>query len=91
LARILWRTFPWPLLISSFAAMPISDWIMAIIYPSVKLDIPLVDIRNFQLFAALVMDAIWFSKNKLTHDAIQPDIPKIIQQLKVTHNYHILA
>jgi hypothetical protein len=79
LARILWRTSPWPLLISSFADRPISDWIMAIIYPFVKLDIPLADIWNFQIFAALVMDVIWFSRNKLTRDAIQPDVPKIIQ------------
>ena len=91
LARILWRTSPWPLLISSFAARPISDWIIAIIYPSTKLDIPFADTRNFQIYAALVMDVIWFSRNKLIHEAIQPDIPKIIQQLKITHNYHILA
>ena len=64
---------------------------MVIKYPSIKLDIPLADVQNFQIFAALVMDVIWFSRNKLTHDAIQPDMPKIIQQLKLTHNYHIMA
>jgi hypothetical protein len=91
LAKILWRTSPWPLLISSFAAKPIFDWIIAIIYPSVKLDIPFADIRKFQIFAALVMGVIWFSRKKLIHETIQPDTPKIIQQLKITHNYHILA
>jgi hypothetical protein len=44
LARFLWRTSPWPLLLSSFAAKPISEWIIAIIYPSVKLAIPIANI-----------------------------------------------
>jgi hypothetical protein len=37
------------------------------------------------------MDVIWFSRNKLIYEAIQSNIPKIMQQLKITHNYHILA
>jgi hypothetical protein len=78
LARFLWRTSPWPLLLSSFAAKPISERIIAIIYPFVKLAIPIANIQRFQIFAALVMDTIWFSKHKLIHDAIQPDPPKII-------------
>jgi hypothetical protein len=78
-------------LISSFTARPISDWLIAIIYPPIKLDIPFADIRNFQIYTALVLDVIWFSRNKLIHEAIQPDVPKIMQQLKITHNYHILA
>jgi hypothetical protein len=65
---------------------PISEWIIA-----VRLAVPLADIRRFQIFTALIMDTIWFSRNKLIHEAIQPDPPKIILQLKITHEFHISA
>ena len=70
LVKVIWRTSPWPNLISSFAARPITDWIIAVIYPSAKLDVPLADIRRFQIFAAIVLDTIWFTRNKLIHDNI---------------------
>jgi hypothetical protein len=85
LAKILWRTSRWPILISSFADRPISKWISAIIYPFVKLAVPLADTWRFQTFAAPVMDTIWFARNKLIHEATQPKPPKII------HEYHISA
>jgi hypothetical protein len=37
------------------------------------------------------MDTIWFARNKLIYEAIQLEPPKIIQQLKITHEYHISA
>ena len=78
-------------MISSFAARPITDWIIAIIYPSTRLAVPLADIRRFQIFATFVMDTIWFARNKLIHENTQLVPAKTIQQLRITHEYHISA
>jgi hypothetical protein len=59
--------------------------------PLNRLDIPTVDYCKFQLFAALVMDLIWQSRNKLIHDGILPNLALAIQQLKVTLQSHYLA
>jgi hypothetical protein len=90
LARILWRNSPWSI-ISSSSSRPISDWILAIIYPTSRLAIPLVETRKFQLFASLTFDFIWLSRNKLIHDALQPDSRKAILQLKSNMDSYLLA
>jgi hypothetical protein len=41
--------------------------------------IPKVDTRLFQLHAAITMDHIWFVRNKLVHDNIQPKPIEYIQ------------
>jgi exonuclease III len=91
LARILWRNSPWSIMSSSFSSRPISDWILAIIYPTSRLAIPLVETRKFQLFASLTLDFIWLSRNKLIHEALQPDPRKAILQLKFNLESHLLA
>jgi hypothetical protein len=73
LARILWRSSPWPLNPVGFALRPISDWILAIVFPSIWLSIPTCDSKRFQIFASLILDVIWMARNKLVHEAIQPD------------------
>ena len=55
------------------------------------MDVPLANIRRFQIFAALVLDTIWFARNKLIHNNIQPVPAKTVQQLRITHEYHISA
>jgi hypothetical protein len=45
--------------------------------------IPKVDIRLFQLHAAITMDHIWFVRNKLVHDNIQP---KPIESIQIIAN-----
>jgi hypothetical protein len=81
LARIRWRSSPWPIT-TSFSP---------VIYPLDKLAIPLAKTRKFQLFAALTLDFIWFSKNKLIHEAIQPIPRKAIQHIKVSLEFHLSA
>ena len=82
---------PWPITASSFSSRPISDWILAVIYPLDRLAIPLAETRKFQLFANLNLDFIWFSTNKLIHEAIQPISRKAIQHLKVSLEFHLSA
>ena len=89
LARILWRSSPWPITTSSFSARRISDWILAVVYHLDKLVIPLAKTRKFQLFATLTLDFIWFSRNKVIHEAIQPIPRKAIQPTQVSLEFHL--
>jgi hypothetical protein len=91
LAKFLWSSSPWYLNTNLFSSGPISEWIMAVIHPFEKLDIPKADSRKFQLFVALVMDFIWLARNKLIHEASLPNPMKIIQQLKVSLEQHLSA
>jgi hypothetical protein len=47
LAKVLYRSALWPLNISYFSSRPISDWILAVTYPSKRLDVPTTDSRKF--------------------------------------------
>jgi hypothetical protein len=91
LARILWRSSPWPLNPAGFALRPISDWILAIVFPSVWLSIPTRDSKRFQIFASLILDVIWMARNKLVHEAIQSDPVMAINQVTVLLDFHLSA
>jgi hypothetical protein len=56
-----------------------------------RLAIPLAKTRKIQLFATLTLDFIWFSRNKLIHEAIQHVPSKAIQQIKVSLEFHLSA
>jgi len=91
LAKYLWSFSSWSLHISSFSSKHISEWILAIIYPISRLGIPIADCRKFQLFATTVLDLIWLLRNKLIHEAIQPNRAIVLQLLKFTLDSHYLA
>lgn len=55
LAIMLWRCSPWPLSFLAFSSRPISDWVLAILSPIVALGVPKLEVRKFQLFAALTL------------------------------------
>jgi hypothetical protein len=87
----LWNSSPWPNCYAGFSNRPISDWVLAILFPCEKLVIPLHDARRFQLFASITMDLIWFSRNRLIHDAVIPSPSKVLHQILFTLDKHILA
>jgi exonuclease III len=91
LARFIWSNSSWPNVISSYLSRPIHEWILAIVYPTEKLDIPIAHASKFQIFAVLTMDLIWLSRNKLLHEALQPDPYKISQQLHTSLDSHLLV
>ena len=57
LARFLWRTSSWPLIISGFAARPISDWVLAILYPIEWHAIPKNEVRRLKFLQL----SLWIS------------------------------
>jgi hypothetical protein len=91
LSAFLWNSSHWPNCYVGFSNRPISDWVLAIIFPCEKLAIHFHDARRFQLFASITMDLIWFSRNRLIHDTVIPSPSKILHQILFTLDKHILA
>jgi hypothetical protein len=56
-----------------------------------KNGIPISDVSKFQFFVVLTLDIIWLSKNKLIHEALQPDPYKVSHQLLASLDSHLLA
>lgn len=78
---MIWRQSNWPLDISIFVRNPFSAWIKNIINHSEVLKIPKEDHHPFQLFATIVMDNLWFFKNKKVHNQID-SIPNPLEFAK---------
>jgi hypothetical protein len=91
LAQSIWCSSYLPNVISSYSSRPIHEWILAIVFPTEKLDIPTTKVCKFQFFAMLTLDLIWLSRNKLIHEALQPDPYKVSQQLHASLGSHLLA
>jgi hypothetical protein len=82
LAIIMWRrSSHWPLNTAAFSNQPISSWVLAILKPYHLLAITRQKTHIFQLFAAVTLDHIWFSRNSLVHNAVQPEPSKSIKQI----------
>jgi hypothetical protein len=65
--------------------------VLAILSPMAVLGIPKLEVRKFQLFAALTLDFIWRARNQLAHEGIQPSPSKAIIQISLNLNHHIFA
>jgi hypothetical protein len=91
LARLLWWNSPWPLITSSFVVRPIADWIAVIVNRALLLAIPRKEVRKFQIFAALTLDFIWFSRNKLIFEGLKPDPVKASMTIAASLELHLSA
>jgi hypothetical protein len=87
----MWQNSLWPLHTVSFSYMPFVDWIKALLRPHFSLGIPVQDVHNFQISALVLMDQIWFARNKLIHEAITPVPLTTLKCIKNTAQHHLLA
>jgi dihydroorotase len=87
----LWRSSLWPINTEAFNNQPITEWIVPILNPNKVLNVPRVDSRKFQLHAAITLDHIWFVRNQLVHNEVQPLIPQFTQKISSTIRAHTLA
>jgi hypothetical protein len=57
----------------AFAHLPFISWIKAVLHPHSVLGVPIADVKKFQISALVLMDSIWFARNKLLFDGVQPE------------------
>jgi hypothetical protein len=82
---------PWPLDSLKWSSLTLPDWIKGIITPHKSFGIPAADSHKFQIFAAVLCDMIWFSKNQAIHKGILPDALKLAENIKRVTMEHFAA
>jgi hypothetical protein len=87
-ARIAWRSSYWPLDSMKWSSLSLSDWIKGILIPNISFGIPLADLHLFQIFAAILCDLLWFSKNQAIHKGVIPDALKLAANIKRVSSEH---
>jgi hypothetical protein len=90
-ARVAWRNSFWPLNSLAWSSLSLPDWINGIINPFSSLGIPLADFHLFQIFAAVLCDLLWFSRNKAYHESVIPDINSLANSIRKTTMQHAAA
>jgi hypothetical protein len=87
-AKVAWRHSFWPLDSAAFSFTSMVDWINIIISPGCSLGIPHVDHHNFQIFASMACDILWFYRNKVLHDGLSFDAHSVsvhINKISLEH------
>ncbi|XP_059450878.1 uncharacterized protein LOC132181647 [Corylus avellana] len=90
-ARVAWRSSFWPLDSLAWSSLSLPDWIKGIIYPFSSFGIPKADSHLFQIYASVLCDLLWFSRNKAVHEGIIPDIISLASSIKRTSLDHAAA
>jgi hypothetical protein len=73
-ARVALRSSFLPLDSLAWSFLSLPNWINVIIHPHSSLSIPLADSHLFQIFAVVLCDLLWFSRNKAVHEGLILDI-----------------
>lgn len=71
LANLLWSTSIWGLHISRIPATYLTKWIHILLNAETLLGFRPLSFQSFILHTALLMDVLWFSRNKAIHDGVQ--------------------
>jgi hypothetical protein len=90
-ARIAWRFSYWPLDSMKWTSLSLVDWIKGILTPNLSFGIPLADLHLFQIFAAVLCDLLWFSRNQAVHKGEIPDALKLAEKIKKVTSEHFAA
>jgi hypothetical protein len=85
---VAWRSSFWPLNFLAWSSLSLSDWIKGIINPHLSFGIPKSDSHLFQIFASVLCDLLWFSRNKAAHDGVISDISSLANSIKRTSLDH---
>ena len=83
-ARIAWRQSFWPLDSLSWNSFSLPNLIKDIILPHLTFGIPKAEVHLFQIFATVLCDLLWFSRNKAVREGIIPSILKLADTIKKT-------
>jgi hypothetical protein len=90
-ARIAWRSSFWPLDSLAWSSISLSGWVKGIISPHTAFGIPHTDVHLFQIYATVLCDLLWFSRNKAIHEGIILDITKLAVSIKKSSLAHAAA
>ncbi|KAG2717649.1 hypothetical protein I3760_03G186200 [Carya illinoinensis] len=85
IAKILWQQGSWPLNIARLPIHSISDWIKMIIYLGKLLGLQENEGHHFQLYAVVLLDLLWKSRNEKVHNFSSFSLEEIKKQLATVY------
>lgn len=87
-ACILWFESPCVLNLHELPPRRIGEWILAILDAPASLNLPVSDGQRFVLFAAVLMDSIWFTRNQIIHSTVLFDLSVLINRICAIYLEH---
>ena len=68
--------------------VPIADWVKTIINPKHGLGLEGEEAEDFQLYAAILCDQIWMTRNKARLEGIKTSLKKVARQVNKSYEEH---
>ncbi|KAB1203084.1 hypothetical protein CJ030_MR8G005528 [Morella rubra] len=90
-ALLAWRESPWGLLTNRIRDWNIEQWIASLLDPVPSLSLPTDQSELIILYAAILMDVIWFSRNQVMHGGRRDDFGSIIRRIHRLYVEHSMA
>ncbi|KAK9284386.1 hypothetical protein L1049_023557 [Liquidambar formosana] len=87
-SKLLWMGSRWSLRMDAFSHLSLMDWLYIIPINGSGLHLAKDDALHFLHFAAVLMDMVWFSRNKLVFDKVDTDPKELlltIERLSLEH------
>ena len=75
----IWFAGPWPLNMSHMHNVSIADWVKMIINPKHGLGLEGEEPKDFQLYATILCDQIWMTRNKARLEGIKTSLEKVVR------------
>ena len=88
---IVWRSSLWPLSFAETSSQPTSNWIKMILHPTKFLGIEKSNEFSFTLFASILCDNIWRSRNSLLHSGVDIQPMELAQHINKSFQSHQAA
>jgi hypothetical protein len=63
-------------------SLNLPNWIKGILSPHQSFGIPPDDTHLFHLYAAVLCNMLWFSRNKAIHKGVIPDVSKFVENVR---------
>lgn len=89
--EILWLSSPWSLHISAFQHLSIKEWIFLFLTNDTSLNLLKDQAHQFCVFAVVIMDMVWFSRNKMVFDGVMPEPKLLLSKVVKIAGEHLVA
>nr|XP_023927580.1 uncharacterized protein LOC112038979 [Quercus suber] len=87
-ASQIWLLAPWPLNLQNIGNISICVWIKIILYPKGLLGLDDCDVKYFQLYALIVLDQIWVTRNKIRFEGKSSNPLELSRQILRSYEEH---
>ncbi|KAK9287687.1 hypothetical protein L1049_016125 [Liquidambar formosana] len=91
ITEMIWLSSRWPIRLASFNHLSINDWIITILTNGTGLNLPVEDAPKFLIFAVVLMDCVWMTRNKVLHEEMDIDPRCILAHIDKVANEHLAS